>query len=82
METENLNRVLGKVNFMVSGGYHMTLPFNLPPHGWHTLDTECKGVLSIGVYRVLVGNRVGVDLARSTIRLLLPFLFPVKGVNK
>ncbi len=22
---------------------------NRMPHGWHTLDTECKGVLSIGV---------------------------------
>ncbi len=22
---------------------------NHMPHGWHTLDIECKGVLSIGV---------------------------------
>ncbi len=53
----------------------------LLPYGWHTLDIECKGVLSIGVWRLLVGNRVGVGLTRSTIRHLLPFLFPVKGAR-
>ncbi len=37
-----------------------------------TGDIECKGVLSIGVYRLLVGNRVSVGLTRSTTRPLLP----------
>ncbi len=32
------------------------------PLGHHTLGIECKGVLSTGVNRMLVGNRVGVDL--------------------
>ncbi len=42
------------------------------PHGWYTLDIECNGVLPIGVYMLLVGNRVGVGLTRCTIRPLLP----------
>ncbi len=52
------------------------------PHRWHTLDMECKGVFSIGIKRLLVGNRVGVGLTRSTIRPFLPSLFPVKGASK
>ncbi len=39
------------------------------PHGRHTLDIECKGVLPIGV-----GNRVGVGLTRSNIRHLCSIL--------
>ncbi len=43
---------------------------------------QSKGaVLSIGVKRLLVGNRVGVGLTPSIIRLLLPPLFPVKGAS-
>ncbi len=40
--------------------------------GHHTLGIECKGVLSTGVDRMLVGNRVGVDLTRSTINSFAP----------
>ncbi len=36
-------------------------------HQHHTLGIECKGVLSNGVDRMLVGNRVGVGLTRSII---------------
>ncbi len=50
--------------------------YNQSPSG-NTLDIECEGVLSTGVDRTLVGNRVGVDLTQSTIRPLLPSLFPV-----
>ncbi len=50
--------------------------------GWHTLDIECKGVLSIGGVHLLVENRVGVGLTRSTIRHLLLSLFPFKGASK
>ncbi len=42
------------------------------PLGHHTLSIECKGVLSIGVDRMLVGNRFGVGLARSTISSFAP----------
>ncbi len=55
---------------------------NNMPHGWQILGIECKDVLSIGVPRLLIGNRVGVGLTRSTIRHLLPSLFPVKGASK
>ncbi len=55
---------------------------NSLPFGHHTLGIECKGVLPTGVDRMLVGNRVGVGLTRSTIRHLLPSLFPVKGASK
>ncbi len=47
-----------------------------------TLGIERKGVLSIGVLRLLVGNRVGVGLTRSAIRPLLPSLLPVRGASK
>ncbi len=42
------------------------------PLGHHTLGIECKGVLSTGVHRMLVGNRVGVGLTRSTIKSFAP----------
>ncbi len=42
------------------------------PLGHHTLGIECKGVLSTGVDRMLVGNRVGVGLTRSTINSFAP----------
>ncbi len=45
------------------------------PHGWHALDIECKGMLSIGVLRLLVRNRFSVGLTQTTIRPLLPSLF-------
>ncbi len=51
------------------------------PHGWHTLDIVCKGVFSIGVQRLLVGNRDGVGLTWRTVRVLLPPLFPVKEAS-
>ncbi len=44
------------------------------PLGYHTLGIECKGVPSIGVDRMLVGNRVGVGLTRSTINSFAPIL--------
>ncbi len=40
--------------------------------GHHTLGIECKDVLSSGVNRMLVGNRVSVGLTRSTIRFFDP----------
>ncbi len=52
------------------------------PHGWRTLGIQCKDVLSIGVDRMLVGNRVGLGLTWSNIRPLLPFVFPVRGARK
>ncbi len=52
------------------------------PHGWHTLDIECNGVLSLGLYFVFISNRVGEGLTRSTIRPLLPFVCPVTGAGK
>ncbi len=39
-------------------------------------------MLAIGVWKLLVGNRVDVCLTRGSIRLLLPPLFPVKGASK
>ncbi len=51
-------------------------------HGRHTLGIEGKGVLSIGVLRVVVGNRVGVGINRSTINPLPPSYFPVKGASE
>ncbi len=53
-----------------------------PPHGWHTLDIECKGVLSTVVDRMLARNRVGVGLTWSTISPLLPVSFLVKEASK
>ncbi len=44
------------------------------PLGHHTLGIECKSVLSTGVDRMLVGNRVGVGLSRSTISYFASFL--------
>ncbi len=29
--------------------YLMVAGPHIQPHGWHTLDIECKGVLSVGV---------------------------------
>ncbi len=45
---------------------------NNMPLGHHTLGIEGKGVLSTGVDRMLVGNRVGVGLTRSTISSIAP----------
>ncbi len=42
------------------------------PLGHHTLGIEYKGVLSTGVDRMLVGNRVGVGLTQSTINSFAP----------
>ncbi len=47
-----------------------------------TLGIECKGVLSTGVDRIMVGNRVGVCLAWSTISSFAPIQFPTTGVKK
>ncbi len=46
--------------------------FNTLPLGHHTFGIECKSVLSTGVHRMLVGNRVGVGLTRSTINSFAP----------
>ncbi len=51
-------------------------------HGRHTLGIEGKGVLSIGVLRVVVGNRIGVGITLSAIRLLLPSYFPVTAASE
>ncbi len=40
--------------------------------GHYKLGIECKGVLSTGVDRMLVGNRVGVGLTRGTISSFAP----------
>ncbi len=48
----------------------------------NTLHIKFNGVLSNGVYRMLVGNRVYVGLTRSTIIPLLYSSFPFKGSNK
>ncbi len=45
---------------------------NSLPLGHHTLGIECKGVLSTGVDRMLVGNRVGAGRTRSTISSFAP----------
>ncbi len=55
---------------------------SLLPLGHHTLGIECKGVLSTGVDRMLVGNRVGVGLTRSTINSFALFTFPITGAKK
>ncbi len=55
---------------------------SLMTHGRHTLGIECKGVLSNGVERMLVGNRVDVGLTGSTTNPMPPSLFPVKGANR
>ncbi len=55
---------------------------NSPPHGRHTLHIKCNGVLSNGLYRLLVGNLVYVGLTRFTIIPILPSSFPFKGANK
>ncbi len=44
----------------------------LPALGHHTLGIESKGGLSTGVDRMLVGNRVGVGLTRSTFSSFAP----------
>ncbi len=40
--------------------------------GYHTLGIECKGVLSTGGDRILVGNQVGVGPTRNTISSFAP----------
>ncbi len=35
------------------------------PHGWHRLDIECKGVLSIGVKRLLSNIEIGAKVGYS-----------------
>ncbi len=52
------------------------------PHGWHTLGIECKGVLSTGVDRMLVGNWVGLGLTRSTINSFAPVNISQHGNRK
>ncbi len=52
------------------------------PLGYHTLGIECKGVLSTGVDRILVGNRVGVGLSRSTINSFAPIQISHHGSEK
>ncbi len=51
------------------GCWHACNSFSVMPEG---LGIECKGVLSTGVDRMLVGNRVSVGLTRSTIRTFAP----------
>ncbi len=48
----------------------------------HTFGLESMGVLLTGVRRMLVANRVGVGLTRSTISSVSPSLFPIKRANK
>ncbi len=40
--------------------------------GRYTLVIECKGLLSIGISRTLVRNRVGVGITGGTINSMLP----------
>ncbi len=52
------------------------------PHGWHTLDIECKGVF---VHRGIktVGREPSWCRPNSEYhKALAPFLFPVKGASK
>ncbi len=42
------------------------------PLGHHTLGIECMGVLSTGLGRMLVGNRVSVGLTLSTVKSFAP----------
>ncbi len=50
--------------------------------GHHTLGIDCKGVMSTGVDRMLVGNRVGVGLTRSTINSFAPIQISHHGSEK
>ncbi len=52
------------------GPYHYGLAWllNLDTLILNTLGVECEGVLSTGVVRMLVENRIGIGLTRSTIR--------------
>ncbi len=52
------------------------------PLGHNTLGIERKGVLSTGVDRMLVGNRVGVGLTRSTINSFAPIHISHHGSEK
>ncbi len=45
------------------------------------MPVDCMVHRGIGAIRLLVGNRVGVGLTRSTVRHLLPTLFPVRGAS-
>ncbi len=54
------------------------MAFFVPTFTVAQLSIKCKDVLSIGVKRLLVGNRVSLGFNRSTIRPLPPSLFPVK----
>ncbi len=44
-----------------------------PTLGHHTLGIECKDVLPALVYKLLIGNRIGVGLMLSTIISLCVF---------
>ncbi len=52
------------------------------PHEHHTLETEFKGVLSNGVYRLFVGNGVGVSLIQSVTTPMIPNLLLMMGYAK
>ncbi len=47
------SNVIGYVGSLLGTGELPNAPFaikwQLLPHGWHTLDIECKGVLSVEV---------------------------------
>ncbi len=53
----------------------------LAVHRYHTV-IECNYVLSTWLYSMLVENRAGVGLTRSTKWSFLPSSFPVKGASK
>ncbi len=72
-----LSRPVVRVSANVREFTFPQLPRGQVPHGWHTLDIECKGVLSTGVDRMLVGKRVGVGLTP-----LLLFKCRITGVRK
>ncbi len=50
----------------------MDVARSAPQPGYASCIIECKGVLPIGIYRVLAGNRVGEGFIRSTISSLAP----------
>ncbi len=47
-------------------------------HTWYRMQGRVVQLVS----RMLMGNRVGVGLTRSTISIMLPYLFSVKGASK
>ncbi len=51
-------------------------------YGHHKLGLECKNVQAAGLYRMLAGKRVGVDLARNAKSPSLCSLLPVEGASK